>query len=348
MDIHSRYQTISSIAEECISREELYNLVKSERTLTCYDGFEPSGRMHIAQGLIRTINTNKLTKCRCKFKFWIADWFAFMNHKMGGDLSKIQDVGKLMIETWKACGMDMTNVEFIWSSEGINRDPNKYWFMVLDIASKFNLNRVLKCTQIMGRENSDDLAASQILYPIMQCADIFYLGVDICSLGMDQRKVNMLAREYCDKVHKHKKPVILSHRMLMGLNGDEKMSKSNPDSAIFMDDNEMEVNRKIKKSFCPIGEVHGNPIMEYVEYIIFGMFDTFTVERKESHGGDLTYTYYSKLREDFKTQILHPADLKPAVAKYINKALKPVREYFENNKEAKRLQKKVKSYQVTR
>ena len=32
----------------------------------------------------------------------------------------------------------------------------------------------------------------------MQCTDIFFLKADICQLGLDQRKVNMLAREYCD------------------------------------------------------------------------------------------------------------------------------------------------------
>ena len=40
---------------------------------------------------------------------------------------------------------------------------------------------------------------------------------DICQLGMDQRKVNMLAREYCDKIKRKLKPVILSHEMLPGL-----------------------------------------------------------------------------------------------------------------------------------
>lgn len=40
------------------------------------------------------------------------------------------------------------------------------------------------------------------------------LQADICQLGMDQRKVNMLAREYCDVAEpKIKfKPVVLSHR----------------------------------------------------------------------------------------------------------------------------------------
>jgi tyrosyl-tRNA synthetase len=48
----------------------------------------------------------------------------------------------------------------------------------------------------------------------MQCADIFFLKADVCQLGLDQRKVNMLARDYCtDPI----KPVILSHHMLMGL-----------------------------------------------------------------------------------------------------------------------------------
>lgn len=73
----------------------------------------------------------------------------------------------------------------------------------------------------------------------MKCADIFYLGADICQLGMDQRKVNMLAREYCDGVKRKLKPIILSHHMLPGLlEGQEKMSKSDPDSAIFMEDTE--------------------------------------------------------------------------------------------------------------
>jgi len=40
------------------------------------------------------------------------------------------------------------------------------------------------------------------------------LQADICQLGTDQRKVNMLAREYCDEAQpKIKfKPVVLSHR----------------------------------------------------------------------------------------------------------------------------------------
>ena len=195
--------------------------------------------MHIAQGVLKSILVNKLTSAGCVFKFWVADWFALLNNKMGGDLKKIRTVGRYMIEVWRAAGMRMDNVEFLWASDEINARANEYWLRVMDIARRFSVPRVTRCCTIMGRKEGEELSAAQILYPCMQAADIFFLKADICQLGMDQRKVNMLAREYCDAADPkiRFKPVVLSHHMLMGLKeGQEKMSKSDPDSAIFMED----------------------------------------------------------------------------------------------------------------
>ena len=353
MDQKQIFDLISEIGEEIIDEDTLRSIVISKEGVIAYDGFEPSGRIHIAQGVMRTINTNKITKVGGRFKFWIADWFAMLNQKYDGDLDKIRNAGKLMIETFKACGMDTEKVEFLWSSEEINKDPNRYWSLVMDISTKFNLNRILKCTQIMGRKESDDLNASQIFYPVMQCADIFFLGVNVCSLGLDQRKVNMLAREYCDKVnHANKKsknkrllkPVILSHHMLLGLKGENKMSKSDPESAIYMDDQEMDVNRKIKRSFCPVEGLNKNPVLQYIKYIILEIFKVVSIVRKEENGGDKDYDNYAELEKDFLEGSLHPGDLKKAVSKYINKILEPVREYFKNNPEAQKLRRLVKGY----
>ena len=38
-----------SVAEECVQPEELRNLLEKKPNPIAYDGFEPSGRMHIAQ-----------------------------------------------------------------------------------------------------------------------------------------------------------------------------------------------------------------------------------------------------------------------------------------------------------
>jgi tyrosyl-tRNA synthetase len=40
---------------------------------------------------------------------------------------------------------------------------------------------------------------------MMQCTDVFFLKADICQLGVDQWKVSMLAREYCEAAKIKKK-----------------------------------------------------------------------------------------------------------------------------------------------
>lgn len=364
---------IRSVGEEIVGGHNLERLLKNKPEPRAYDGFEPSGRMHIAQGLIRTINTNKITASGVKFVFWVADYFALLNLKLGGKKDRIKKAGELMIHTWRACGMDMDNVEFIWASEEIDRRSTEYWGLVFDIATKVNIKRVLRCTQIMGRkgfkeekgesgdadsDEGDDstipldemlgsMKTSQVFYPVMQCADIFFLGIDICSLGVDQRKVNMLAIEYCNMIKRKLKPIVVSHHMMMGLDGSDKMSKSNPNSAIFMDDTEQEVNTKIKKAFCEPGNIEKNPILEYFRYIVFEKEDMVVItvkdfETKEVH--DIEFTEYQDLELMFKEEKIHPNDLKASLKLYLKRYLDPVRDYFANNPQADKLRKEVKKF----
>ena len=371
MNVEERFKLIKEVGEEIINEEELMDLLKAKEHPIAYDGFEPSGRIHIAQGLLRSINVNKLTKAGIKFKFWLADWFALMNNKLGGDLEKIKTVGEYFIEVWKACGMNLENVEFLWASENMNQE---YWLNVIRIGRLNTVTRITRCAQIMGRSDKENLSAAQIFYPCMQATDIFHLKVDIAQLGMDQRKVNVLAREIAQKL-KWKKPIAIHNHMLMGLINPldnvkkvaisnkkilskeelkvesaiaQKMSKSNPDSAIFMTDTEEEIKRKFKKAFCPEGEVENNPVLEYCKYIIFEKIDKFLVERPEKFGGNIEFNSYDELEKSFVAKDLHPMDLKTASARYINQLIDPVRKHFEENAEAKALLEKVNTYITTR
>lgn len=359
MTPEERLEIIRQVGEEIIGEEELLELLKEKEYLTAYDGFEPSGKIHLAQGLLRAITVNKLISAGVKFKFWVADWFALMNNKMGGDLEKIQTVGKYFVEVWKACGMNLDHVEFLWASEKMNQD---YWLMVLQIGRANTVTRITRCAQIMGRSEGATLSAAQIFYPCMQATDIFKLEVDIAQLGMDQRKVNVLAREVAPKLGL-KKPIAVHHHMLMGLTQPpadsanlsgadaaiaKKMSKSNPNSAVFMTDSDEEIKAKFKKAYCPEGEVQDNPVLEYCKYLVFEKIDSFLLERPEKFGGNLTYNSYEELETAFVNKEFHPLDLKNNVAKYISQFLEPVRKHFEENAEAKALLKKVESYQITR
>jgi len=49
MTLEKKFKIVRSIGEECIQEDELMNLLAKKPQPICYDGFEPSGRMHIAQ-----------------------------------------------------------------------------------------------------------------------------------------------------------------------------------------------------------------------------------------------------------------------------------------------------------
>ena len=220
MNINQKLDLIKQVGEEVIGideiKEKLEKLEKGEiKEIRAYDGFEPSGQIHIAQGLLRAIQVNKLTSCGITFVFWVADYFAWLNNKFGGDLEKIQNCGKYLIEVWKSCGMNLENVEFKWTSKELENNP-KYWENFLKLSTIPSITRVLRCGQIMGRAESTDNPSSQIVYPLMQANDIKYLRADICQLGVDQRKVNMLARDVFPKLG-WEKPAVVSHHMLLGL-----------------------------------------------------------------------------------------------------------------------------------
>lgn len=386
----------SNIGEEVISRSELEGAFKSGAPLTAYDGFELSGIPHIAQVLMKAHNVNQLSKCGCKFKFWVADLFTVMNNKLGGNQDNIKLVGEYMIEVWKAAGMNMNNVEFLWASEEIGNRADYYWKIVIDIARKYSVTRLKRCIPILGRSGDvkknydhhvalaqsykdegnyelaydqlekaneilehmdDNIPLSYLLYAAMQTADIFFLEADICQLGMDQRKVNILAREYADSINKEKKPVvkprlkpiIISHHMLMGLQqNQEKMSKSNPNSGIFVTDTAAQVKNKIKKAYCVPGDIKTNPVLDYVKNIVFPSLDdrNFTINTK--HDGVLSYKTYDDLEHDYSENKLHPSDLKPAVSRELNLLIDPIRNHFETDEYAKSLLAKVKKIKITR
>ena len=359
MTLDERLSLIQEVGEEIITQEDLVSLLKSDEQLIAYDGFEPSGQIHIAQGILRAINVNKMIKAGVKFKMLVADWHGWANNKMGGDLEKIQTTGKYFIEVWKASGMDLSQVEFIWASDLV-KDPD-YWKLVLQISKTNSIKRFIRTAEIMGRDETSELTAAQIIYPCMQCADIFRLGAKITQLGMDQRKVNMLAREIGPQLG-FWKPAVVSHHMLMGLGkpidtqgADKtsrtialKMSKSKPDTAIYMTDTREDIKRKIMKAYGPEGDTNENPILEYCKYILFEAYEKITIERPEKFGGNVVLHSYDELETQYASKAIHPIDLKNTVVDLLDKLIEPVRQHFEIDEYAAGLLKQVRSYEVTR
>ena len=147
----------------------------------------------------------------------------------------------------------------------------------------------------------------------------------------------MLARDVAEKLG-FEKPVAVHTVILAGLKGsgrmdplEAKMSKSKEGSAIFVDDSEEEIRKKMKKAFCP-PEIEGNPVLQIAKHILFAYYvDKLIIPRPEKWGGDLVINSYEELESIYAKGELHPMDLKAGVAESLVNILKPVRDYAEKN-----------------
>lgn len=362
MDLEERIKLIASVGEEVVTMPELRQLLEEKPHPIAYDGFEPSGLAHLPFGVYRALLLKDLVKAGIKFKIWLADWFAWINRKMDGDLEKIHHVGEYFIEVWKAAGVPTDKVEFLWASEAM--DSVEYWEKVVRIAKNTTITRANRALTIMGRREGEMNEVAQYFYPMMQVADIFHLEADITQLGLDQRRANILAREVGPKLGWWK-PVVISHHMLMNLEGavepegfDEekgfdvqissKMSKSKPSSSIFVHDTEDEIRKKVMSAYCPPKDAVGNPLLDYAKHIVFRAYNSLTIERKPKFGGDIDLTSYDELEKAYVAGDLHPLDLKNAMVIYLDKMVDPIRSHFEKKKSASQMLELVKRYQITR
>jgi tyrosyl-tRNA synthetase len=362
LDVDSRLSYIKRVGEEIITEYELRTLLESKQHPTAYDGFEPSGLAHLPFGVLRPIMMDDMLKAGVRMKLWIADWFAWVNNKMGGDLKKIQEVGKYLIEVWKAAGVDMSKVEVLWTSEAARNE--EYWKKVVTVAQNFTLARAQRALTIAGRSSKEAVQAAQLLYPMMQVADIFWLDVDICQLGLDQRRANILSREVADKM-KWKKPVAVHHHMLIGLQGkkapegfDEngaldaeiasKMSKSKPETSIFVHDSTDVIMKKVNSAYCPPKVLDWNALIEYSRYIIFRKLKSLRIERPDKYGGTVEFRSPEELEDAYVGGRLHPADLKKGVGEALDGIISPIREHFVKNPAARRLYETVLASETTR
>ncbi len=332
-----KLELILAHTDEVVTKEELAEVVQKERP-KAYIGFEPSGTVHLGW----KICTNKIkdfVAAGFDFTVLLADWHAYINDKLSGDIEAIKLCGRYMEDCFAAMGVDTEKIKFVYASDYVG-DP-KYWEMVLKTAKAVSVARVKRAMDIMGRgaeEAEKDL--SKLFYPAMQVADIFYLDLDVAYGGMDQRHAHMLARDVAKKINK--KPAVSLHTpLLTGLQAggrmdplEAKMSKSKPDSMISIHDTPDEVNRKLKKAYCPEKQVEGNPVLEMCKFVIFPELkeNSFVINRPEKWGGNLEFDSYDELEQAFMKD-LHPLDLKNAAAKYLNQILEPIHGYFEKHPE---------------
>ncbi|MBN1327998.1 MAG: tyrosine--tRNA ligase [Candidatus Heimdallarchaeota archaeon] len=348
MKIEERIRLITRNAEEVVKIEEIEPLFKRKKKPNSYIGFELSGRLHIGNGLLCAMKMHDLVNAGVNMTIFLADWHSWVNNKLDGDLEKIRIAGEYFREGYKALGLTEEKVTYRWSSELVK--DSDYWATLIKVAKNTSLNRVLRALPIMGRSmETTEMESAWIYYPAMQAADIFYMDIDIAYGGMDQRKAHMISRDCANNLGKPK-PIAVHTPLITGLTGagskmdaeadpdmakiEAKMSKSKPETCIFIHDTEEDLKKKMKTAYCPAKIVEGNPITDICKHVIFARDNaTLSINRPEKFGGNLEYISYSNLEKDYIEGKLHPLDLKNSVAVELGKILEPVHKYFEKHPE---------------
>jgi tyrosyl-tRNA synthetase len=126
------------------------------------------------------------------------------------------------------------------------------------------------------------------------------------------------------------------------------MSKSKPETSIFVHDSREVIMKKVNSAYCPPKVVEGNALIEYSRYIIFRKRKSLSIERPAKYGGNVEFTSPEDLERAYAEGKLHPADLKNGVGAALDEIIAPIRGHFEKDPPARRLYETVRTAETTR
>jgi len=368
MDTEKRLELIKRNTEEIMTEEDLKQRLESGIKLKHYIGFEISGKIHLGTGIMCMSKVKDFMDAGIDCSIFLADWHSWINDKLGGDRETIKKVAggyfkEGLKASFKCVGGDPEKLKFVLGTD-LYHNNDEYWQTVIDISKNTSLARMMRSITIMGRKEGESVDFAKLIYPPMQVADIFVQGINLPHAGLDQRKAQVVARDVAlnlkikpllDKKGNKIKPVAVHHHLILGLGkppvwpikkenlqevwSSLKMSKSKPETCIFIHDSEEEIRTKIKNAFCPEGEVDFNPVLDWARSLVFkDEKSKLEVNRPEKFGGKIVYKSYADLEKDFLNKKLHPLDLKCAIGEEIVKLLEPARKHFAQPKVRKMLE----------
>lgn len=334
---------------------------------TAYVGYEPSGRLHLGH-MLTAQKIKDLEELGIDTKVLLADEHAFLNGKPSGVpdeeardvITQVADMYEVALDSFGLDADIVRGSDFQFN----NRD---YSMVVNDIQRRVPENRLDAAVADVAGKDEDKLRyGGQLLYPAMQAADIYHLGVDIAVGGIDQRAIHMLARDFQPLgATEEDKPAAI-HTPIIGKNlGEgEKMSSSGKSIPVYSIREEIEdgvnsmylspVVDQVRDEFeIPDSDPRSDqellytasPILQLIDHYSFIRGEKFEIARPKKYGGDITYESRVELIEDigFDDDDVHPSDVKNGLTDLLYEKFKgprkavldsglhePVEELYEN------------------
>jgi len=357
MDNKQKINLITRNCQEVLTEEDLVKLVESGKPINHYIGFEISGLVHLGTGYLSMGKIADFIKAGANCRVFLADFHTFLNNKLGGVWEDIRWASEnyfkqALIASLNCFGVQEGEVEFV-NGDDLYKSKPIHWQNFMEVGKQITLSRNLRSISIMGKKQGSDVDMATLFYPPLQVADIVTMDINLAHAGMDQRKAHVIARQAIPKIKgNYLAPIAVHQNLIAGLTGPEvdnkdeeslKMSKSKPNSAIFIHDTPDEIREKLKKAYGPPQQVEFNPLLNWVETLVFWgeekLETGFEIKRDERYGGNINYFKVNDVVNDYKTGKLFPLDLKNGLADFLIEKLTPVRKFFEEKEHKEALEK---------
>jgi tyrosyl-tRNA synthetase len=182
--------------------------------------------------------------------------------------------------------LDPGKTEVRYNSEWLGTMPSQE---VVRLCGHYRLARMLEREDFRSRlEKNLPISVHELLYPLFQAYDSVALQSDV-ELGATEQKFNLLVGRDIQREYAQPSQVALTMPILVGLDGERKMSKS--------------LGNYIGITDAP-GEMFGK-IMSVSDELMWSYYDLLT---------DFTEPVIVRLREEVRTGVLHPKKAKVQLA----------------------------------
>jgi len=189
-----------------------------------------------------------------------------------------------LAQVYKILDRDKTEVRY--NSEWLGKMSS---FDVVRLCGHYRLARMLEREDFRSRlEKNLPISVHELLYPLLTAYDAVALQSDV-ELGATEQKFNMLVHREIQREYGQTPEVVLTMPILVGLEGERKMSKS--------------LGNYVGITEAP-GEAFGK-LMSISDELMWSYYDLLT---------DFGPQVILRLREEVRTGTLHPMDAKMQLA----------------------------------
>jgi tyrosyl-tRNA synthetase len=229
MDIKHQLEIIKRGAVEIISEEELVEKLKRGKPLRVKAGFDPTAPdLHLGHTVLLQ-KMKQFQELGHHVIFLIGDFTAKVGDPSGRSETRPQlsddEIAK-NIKTYESQVfkvLDRKRTEVRYNSEWLGK------MSVIEFArlgAKYTVARMLERDDFKKRmDDGADVSILEFYYPLMQAQDSVVLKADI-ELGGNDQKFNLLMGRTIQKRSGEESQVVLTMPLLLGTDGERKMSKS--------------------------------------------------------------------------------------------------------------------------